>query len=171
MKNSTFQIITGAVLIVAVGVGFLALRALRDPSAYLVRTTDDTIGAMRNPQSGDLDTNLPEDEVPVSSDEQVTTPADEPETPAAPAVDSLEAKLTAAKATGAIYKVGSKGEAVTAIQEFLNKYEKKTIKADGDYGEGTATRIKAYQKVNGLPVTGQTAEKTLTKMIEWAGKN
>jgi peptidoglycan hydrolase-like protein with peptidoglycan-binding domain len=88
-----------------------------------------------------------------------------------PAADSLSARLATAKSSGAIFKVGSKGDSVKAIQEFLNKYEKKSVTADGDYGEGTATRIKAFQKANALPQTGQTAEKTLTKMIEWLGKN
>jgi hypothetical protein len=164
MKHSTFQFITLGVLVIAVGVGFLALRALRDPSAYLVRTTDDTVGALRDSQSDELGVG------------QATTPTEEPApTPVAeepaPAATSLEARLATAKSSGAIFKVGSKGDSVRAIQEFLNKYEKKSTTADGDYGEGTATRVKAFQKANALPQTGQTAEKTLTKMIEWLGKN
>lgn len=169
MKNSTFQIITGGVIVIAIGVGFLALRALRSPSAYLTRTTDDTIGALRDSGSDSLDG---EEETTAGNQQPVMVP--EPEVPAqaeTPVANSLESRLATAKSSGAIFKVGSKGDSVRAIQEFLNQYDKKSTKTDGDYGQGTADRVKAFQKAQGLPVTGQTAEKTLTKMIEWLGKN
>lgn len=169
MKNSTFQIITGGVIVIAIGVGFLALRALRSPSAYLTRSTDDTVGALRDSGSEQLGD---EAQVPVPNEQPVVAPEDEIDTPTeTPAANSLEARIATAKSSGTIFKVGSKGDSVRAIQEFLNKYDKKSTKTDGDYGQGTADRVKTFQKAQGLPVTGQTAEKTLTKMIEWLGKN
>ena len=52
------------------------------------------------------------------------------------------------------YKLGSKGKEITKIQEKLkaNDFYKGPI--DGDFGGGTESAVKAFQKVNKLTVDG-----------------
>lgn len=58
------------------------------------------------------------------------------------------------------FKVGSKGEAVKKVQELLG------LKADGDFGPGTEKKVKEFQKINGLTVTGIVDKATLQKLKE-----
>jgi len=55
-------------------------------------------------------------------------------------------------------KLGSKGEAVKTLQEFLK------ITADGDFGLKTEAAVKDYQKKNGLIVDGIVGSKTWAHM-------
>ena len=56
-------------------------------------------------------------------------------------------------------KVGSKGSVVKEIQDKLN------IDADGDFGQGTAGSVKAFQKKEGLPITGIVDEETYRRIL------
>jgi hypothetical protein len=84
-----------------------------------------------------------------------------------PAVKTLEEKKVAlaevAKSQGVEvppvklftpYKKGSKGQGVKNIQELLK------LTADGDFGPGTETAVKNFQKKESLPVTGIVDEET-----------
>lgn len=55
-------------------------------------------------------------------------------------------------------KLGSKGEKVKVLQEFLG------IAADGDFGPKTETAVKAWQAANGLKADGIVGQATETKM-------
>ncbi len=162
-----FQIVTSVLVVVLIIVGFLSLRSLRNPASYAVNTGE-TVGDIKGDDALPTPT-VTSDAIPPATTE---TP---PETPPATETEKyaeLIAKLETAKSSGTVFKVGSKGASVSAIQEFLALYEKKTTKPDGDYGDGTATRVKAFQKASGIsPQTGQTASKTLTAMIDWLKKN
>ena len=59
---------------------------------------------------------------------------------------------------------GDSGEAVKKVQRRLKKlgYYKGSI--DGDYGNGTKTAVKSFQKRNGLSVTGKVNKNTLNKL-------
>lgn len=57
-----------------------------------------------------------------------------------------------------VLKVGSKGDLVAQLQRKLG------INADGDFGNGTATALKAWQKANGLTDDGIAGDATLAKM-------
>lgn len=57
-----------------------------------------------------------------------------------------------------VLKVGSKGDLVAQLQRKLG------INDDGDFGNGTATALKAWQKANGLTDDGVAGEATLKKM-------
>ena len=63
----------------------------------------------------------------------------------------VKAEAPAIKAAPAEFKplkVGSKGQGVKNVQNLLK------IKADGDFGSGTANAVKEFQKKSKLPVTG-----------------
>lgn len=57
-----------------------------------------------------------------------------------------------------VLKVGSKGDLVAQLQRKLG------INDDGDFGNGTATALKAWQKANGLTDDGIAGDATLAKM-------
>jgi peptidoglycan hydrolase-like protein with peptidoglycan-binding domain len=70
--------------------------------------------------------------------------------------------------SGNIYlKKGSQGAYVGTVQKFLNIYNKTSNKIDNDYGDGTVTLVKNYQKAVGLTSDGETGPNTYKKMITW----
>lgn len=64
-------------------------------------------------------------------------------------------------------KLKSQGPAVATVQKFLNLYNNTNNKIDSDYGPGTVTLIKNFQKAQGLTADGETGVGTLKKMISW----
>lgn len=68
-------------------------------------------------------------------------------------------------------KLKSRGTRVGTVQNFLNVYNKTNNKVDNDYGEGTKTRVIAFQKSVGLTADGEAGPSTFKKMIEWLQKN
>lgn len=59
---------------------------------------------------------------------------------------------------------GSRGSAVTALQEMLNGLGFDSGKADGIYGPKTEAAVKRFQEANGLTVDGIAGEQTLTTL-------
>ena len=59
---------------------------------------------------------------------------------------------------------GDTGEAVRDVQRRLKKLGYYTGSIDGDYGNGTKTAVKNFQKRNGLSVNGKVGSKTLSKL-------
>lgn len=155
-----YSVITGVVIVLIVVLVF-AIRGLT--RTVEVAVTDDTLPA---------DTTTPE---PIVVDPAPVTETPVTETPAPTTTTDDDAALIAKLQTiidgKVILKQGSKGDQVGALQTFLNKYNKTSTKVDNDFGPGLATAVKAYQSKNGLPVTGQVAEKTIGKMIEWLKAN
>lgn len=71
-------------------------------------------------------------------------------------------------ASGKVYEElskGSRGEAVIELQNRLNKLGYFVGNADGDYGNKTKTAIEAFQKINGLKVTGVADSKTQQQLF------
>ena len=59
---------------------------------------------------------------------------------------------------------GDGGENVRYVQKRLKYYGYYTGSIDGDYGNGTKTAVKNFQKRNGLSVDGKVGSKTLAKL-------
>ena len=59
---------------------------------------------------------------------------------------------------------GDSGSAVRKVQQRLKKLGYYTGKVDGDYGKGTQTAVKNFQKRNGLTANGKVNSKTLAKL-------
>ena len=59
---------------------------------------------------------------------------------------------------------GDSGNAVKKVQQRLKKLGYYTGSVDGDYGNGTKTAVKNFQKRNGLSVNGKVNSKTLAKL-------
>lgn len=154
-----YSILTGVVIILIVILVF-AIRGLTRTVEINVNTTD-----------------MPVEETPVETPETTEVTSPEPsasETPDVPVADADQALIDTLQKmadSGTIYKTGSKGADVAALQNFLNKYNKTTTTVDSDFGNGLTAAIKTYQSKNGLPVTGQVAGKTLGKMVEWLKAN
>ena len=66
-------------------------------------------------------------------------------------------------------KLGAKGKAVSDIQKLLQKAGS-TIKVNGEFGIGMLSAVKAFQKKNGLKVTGTVDKKTLDKLSTYKKK-
>ena len=60
-------------------------------------------------------------------------------------------------------KMGAKGKVVSDIQKLLQKAGS-TIKVTGVFGIGMFSAVKAFQKKNGLKVTGIVDKKTYEKL-------
>ncbi len=67
-------------------------------------------------------------------------------------------------------KKGSLGTRVGTVQKFLNLYNKTTNKIDNAYGPTMVSRIKAFQKSQGLTSDGEAGPNTYSKMITWLKK-
>ena len=65
---------------------------------------------------------------------------------------------------------GDYGNAVKKVQQRLKKLGYYTGTADGDYGPGTKTAVKNFQKRNGLTANGKVNKKTLTKLNSKSAK-
>ena len=66
-------------------------------------------------------------------------------------------------------KLGAKGKAVSDIQKLLQKAGS-TIKVTGEFGIGMFSAVKAFQKKNGLKVTGTVDKKTMDKLATFKKK-
>lgn len=65
---------------------------------------------------------------------------------------------------------GDTGEAVKKVQRRLKKLGYYSGSIDGDYGNGTKTAVKNFQKRNGLSVNGRVNGKTLSKLNSSSAK-
>jgi peptidoglycan hydrolase-like protein with peptidoglycan-binding domain len=65
---------------------------------------------------------------------------------------------------------GDSGSAVKKVQQRLKKLGYYTGSADGDYGSGTKTAVKNFQKRNGLTANGTVNKKTLAKLNSSSAK-
>ena len=65
---------------------------------------------------------------------------------------------------------GDGGENVKKVQRRLKKLGYYTGSIDGDYGNGTKTAVKNFQKRNGLSVNGTVGKKTLEKLNSSSAK-
>jgi peptidoglycan hydrolase-like protein with peptidoglycan-binding domain len=68
-------------------------------------------------------------------------------------------KPSAVASTSETLKKGSTGPSVAKLQEALG------VTADGSFGAGTETALKAWQTKNGLPADGVAGPKTLAKLL------
>jgi murein L,D-transpeptidase YcbB/YkuD len=67
-------------------------------------------------------------------------------------------------------KVGSQGTRVGTVQNFLNIYNKTSIRIDNDYGATMKKNVTAFQKAQGLTADGEAGPTTFLKMIAWLKK-
>jgi peptidoglycan hydrolase-like protein with peptidoglycan-binding domain len=168
MKNITFTLVTMIIVGLCIAIGYLALSWMRNPADYINQDstqigdliniqTDDTANSdLVEPPASPLVSNEPTPTAPVVADGKNAT---------------LIANLQKALSANMVLKVGSRGDSVKAVQEFLNLYFKTTTRADGDFGKGTETNYKKFQAAEKLPQTGQVGTQGFTRMIEWLQNN
>jgi peptidoglycan hydrolase-like protein with peptidoglycan-binding domain len=56
---------------------------------------------------------------------------------------------------------------VGVVQKFLNIYNSTSKRVDNDFGAGTVTLVKNFQKDIGMTADGEVGPTTLSKMITW----
>jgi hypothetical protein len=183
MNTFMFRIVSIVFFIACAGLVYLGYVLLR-PTPYLsgeapkkiVVTESDPVeseltGNSRFDESDPefLDSLL-EEETPVET-ETVTAPV--VETPVEVSTSEHSSLISALQKLidDKIYmKVGSRGTRVGSVQEFLNIYHTKQVRADNDYGAGTKTRVAEFQKAVGVTADGETGPQTYQKMIDWLKK-
>ena len=78
-------------------------------------------------------------------------------------------KKSSGKSSGTC-EPGDYGEAVKKVQRRLKKLGYYSGSIDGDYGNGTKTAVKNFQKRNGLSANGKVNSKTLSKLNSSSAK-
>ena len=78
--------------------------------------------------------------------------------------DSKKEKSKNSSSSGGTCGPGDTGEAVKKVQKRLKKLGYYSGSIDGDYGNGTKTAVKNFQKRNGLTANGKVNSKTLAKL-------
>lgn len=81
------------------------------------------------------------------------------------------AKPTAKPTDDGTLRVGSTGSAVTQLQQRLKDLGYYTGKVDGDFGAGTETALKAFQKANSLTADGVAGSRTLAAINSSSAKS
>lgn len=172
MNNTKFNLVSVVLFVVLIGLGVLAFFTLTPPKRYSAKNQDKTdqqvvVNDINESTAGTVvDADQPVTETPVTT----TTPEPTTTTTTNSQYADLIAKLQKMIDDKVVLKAGNKGSQVGTIQTFLNIYNKTNTKVDNDFGPSLTTAVKSYQSKNGLPSTGQVAEKTLSKMIEWLNK-
>ncbi len=67
-------------------------------------------------------------------------------------------------------KEKSQGPSVGTIQKFLNIYNGTNNRIDNDFGPGTLSAIREFQKEQKIDIDGEVGPGTMRKMIEWLKK-
>ena len=76
------------------------------------------------------------------------------------------AQVSTSAATYATVRKGSTGEDVKTLQTMLNKVQNAGLVVDGDFGNGTLTAVKNFQKANNLDVDGVVGPATWAVLVE-----
>lgn len=121
-------------------------------------------------------TQTPAAESPVSTPASTPAPAPISSPAQAPAPSgggqhaTLISELERLISDNVIMKRGSRGTRVGTIQRFLNLYNGTSSTVDNDFGPGTESRLRDFQRSEGLTADGQAGPATYRKMIEWLDK-
>ncbi len=87
-----------------------------------------------------------------------------------PVPGAATATPTAAASGVTSLKPGSQGEEVRKLQRRLKELGYYKGSVDGDYGEGTATAVEAFQRQHGLDVDGKAGPQTQNKLYSSSAK-
>ncbi len=170
MKGFAFTLTT-VIIIIALGYGgYFAVTSLKDPKSYVPKNTE---------KIGDLHAIITNPEIPETGNSNAAAPqVPPPTTTTTPsttsstvAPDSLTSHLKELATAKTVLKKGSKGVSVGYIQQFMNRYFKKTSKIDNDFGVTLESNVKKFQSQNKISQTGQVGASTLQMMIMWLEKN
>ena len=168
MQQTGFTFLSVIVVGALVVGGFFAIKTLKAPASY-VSNERETVGdlyPLETDPTTQTTATLPEASVPETPKEPVV------ETSPSASTDTLQVKLEALLAVnGILIKQGDRGPNIGTIQEFMNRYFKKSLKVDNDFGPTLLANVKEYQKQNKISQTGQVGPVTLRAMIEWTQKN
>lgn len=81
--------------------------------------------------------------------------------------NSYNAMKRTIASTKLVFKKGAKGEAVRALQNIMNDYNKTKISADASFGSKTEAAVKEYQKSRGLSQDGKAGPKTIGTFVDY----
>jgi len=162
-------ILTSALVVIIVGlIGYWAVATMQSGSEHVANETIKQLqGENKNLNkeiedlNKELDALRPKIEVPPEEIEQI-----EVIQPTVYKNQSLIDELQKLVDDKIFMKLKSYGTRVGTVQRFLNVYNNTSNKVDNDYGPGTVTKVKAFQKAEGLTADGEAGTSTFKKMIE-----
>lgn len=174
MTDGKFQFIAAVFFIIVGAVGHWAFSSLDFGRAreVVVEDTQDLQDASQD--ISDITDSLADLTQEIENNNQVEVqPETSVETEAPNQYASLIAELQKLITDEIYMKVGSRGTRVGTVQKFLNVFEGKDIEAgvDNDFGNGTKTRVVAFQKVAKITADGQPGPGTYQAMIDWLNQN
>ena len=176
MENLKFWISTILVFAVLVGIGYWAVTNIQSGSEHVSTTRLKDLEKENEDLKEEIEklTLMVEDLQPVVvEEEQVEESEDEPtevSTPTSYKYQTLIDKVQKLINDNVSMKLKSRGTRVGVVQEFLNVYNGTNSKIDNDYGNGTKSKVQAFQKDQGLTADGQAGPGTFRKMVEWLKK-
>jgi hypothetical protein len=176
MNDFRFTLISVLIFIIIIGLGALAFYALepgdRNGARQLITnleteladTQEELQEAYRKIAALESDNEqlVEEEEQEEEAEETETTESSNPE---------LLAALESLRSRGVILGPGAQGADVGTIQKFLNEYNNTSGGVDNDFGNGTRSKVEAFQRDQNISVDGGVGAGTLGKMIEWLSNN
>jgi murein L,D-transpeptidase YcbB/YkuD len=111
----------------------------------------------------DLTQEIEDNAVPA---EEVQTPTETPNPH-----EDLIADLEELISDEVYMKSGSSGTRVGTVQKFLNVFNNTSGGVDNDFGPGTESKVRAFQREVGITADGQPGPATYQKMIDWLVEN
>ena len=171
MTDGKFQFIAAIFFIIVGAVGHWAFSSLdfgraRDAVIEDIQGTEDAVQDINDITDSLADlTQEIEDNSQDASDEVPVV--EETPNPHADLITSLEKLIT-----DEVYmKVGSGGTRVGTIQKFLNVFNNTSGGVDNDFGNGTKSKVIAFQKDAKITADGQPGPSTYQAMIDWLEDN
>lgn len=175
MENFKFTVFSIVVLLILVFIGYWGFSTIQSGSSSvdsqkLVELMKQNKDLME--KSGTLSNQIAElqgevDKLTKENQEAVAKATTKITTPSTYKYQDLINSLQKLVAGNITMKNGSRGTRVGIIQKFLNVYNNTSNKIDNDFGSGTETIIKKFQKDTGLRSDGEVGPGTLKKMISW----
>jgi type II secretory pathway pseudopilin PulG len=176
MNDFRFTLISVLIFIIIIGLGALAFYALepgdRNGARQLITkletqladTQEELQEAYRKIAALESD-----NEQLIEEEEQQET--EEPTEPTESSNPELLAALESLQSRGVILGPGAQGSDVGTIQKFLNVYNNTSGGVDNDFGNGTRSKVEAFQRDQNISVDGGVGPGTLGEMIKWLSNN
>lgn len=176
MNDFRFTLISVLIFIIIIGLGALAFYALEPGDRNGARQLITKLETQLANSQEELQEAYRKIAALESDNEQLVGEEQPEETEEAPeetesSNPELLAALESLQSRGVILGPGAQGPDVGTIQKFLNEYNGTSGGVDNDFGNGTRSKVEAFQRDQGISVDGGVGSGTLGRMIQWLKNN
>lgn len=177
MENFRFIVSTILILVIVVFVGYWGFSTMESGSSHidnqkLKQLTQDNNDLKKEVSSLLSQVNSLESKINIQTEKEneVIVETVKPKEDTTLKYQSLITELEKLISGNIFMKKGSLGTRVGTVQNFLNIYNNTSSRVDNDYGPGMETKIKDFQKSQGLIADGEAGPNTFLKMTDWLKK-